>query len=58
MLSDNQNINSASGGDDQFLLFEVIKYVIIVISTVPMLIFYPFVQKHFEKGVMIGGIKG
>jgi len=58
MLIDNQNINSASGGDDQFLLFEVIKYVVIVISTVPMLIVYPFVQKHFEKGVMIGSVKG
>ncbi|MDD4849813.1 MAG: carbohydrate ABC transporter permease [Gemmiger sp.] len=58
MLIDNQNINSASGGTDQFLLFEVIKYVVIVISTVPMLIFYPFVQKYFEKGVMIGGVKG
>lgn len=58
MLIDNQNINSASGGDDQFLLFEVIKYVVIVISTVPMLIIYPFIQKYFEKGVMIGGVKG
>jgi len=58
MLIDNQNINSASGGDDQFLIFEVIKYVVIVISTVPMLVFYPFVQKYFQKGVMIGGVKG
>lgn len=58
MLIDNQNINSASGGDDQFLIFEIMKYAVIVVSTVPMLIFYPFVQKYFEKGVMIGGVKG
>lgn len=58
MLIDNQNINSASGGNDQFLIFEVMKYAVIVVSTVPMLIFYPFVQKYFEKGVMIGGVKG
>lgn len=58
MLIDNQNINSAAGGDDQFLVFEVMKYAVIVVSTVPMLIFYPFIQKYFEKGVMIGGVKG
>ena len=34
------------------------KYALIVVSTVPMLIFYPFVQKFFEKGVMVGALKG
>lgn len=34
-----------------------IKYVSIVLSTLPVLIFYPFLQKFFVKGVMIGGIK-
>lgn len=37
---------------------EVMKYGIIVVSTVPMLIVYPFIQKYFVKGVMIGAIKG
>jgi len=37
---------------------EASKYVIIVISMVPVLIIYPFVQKHFVKGIMIGAIKG
>ena len=36
----------------------ILKYAIIVISTAPMLIIYPFVQKYFEKGVMIGSLKG
>jgi putative aldouronate transport system permease protein len=36
----------------------MIKYAVIVVSTVPMLIFYPFVQKYFAKGVMIGAVKG
>ena len=36
----------------------VLKYSCIVISTVPMLCIYPFVQKHFVKGIMIGSIKG
>ncbi len=34
------------------------KYAVIVITVVPILIVYPFLQKHFTKGVMIGAIKG
>jgi ABC-type glycerol-3-phosphate transport system permease component len=34
------------------------KYVIIVISMLPVLVIYPFVQKYFIKGIMIGAIKG
>ena len=37
---------------------DLLKYSLIVISSVPMLIAYPFVQKHFVKGIMIGSIKG
>lgn len=37
---------------------ELLKYALIVISSVPMLSLYPFVQKFFIKGVMIGAIKG
>lgn len=37
---------------------EVMKYSLIVVATVPMLILYPFVQKFFEKGVMVGSLKG
>lgn len=36
----------------------VIKYALIVVSMVPVLILYPFIQKYFVKGVMIGSIKG
>lgn len=35
-----------------------IKYAVIIVSTVPMLMIYPFIQKYFEKGVMIGAVKG
>ncbi len=35
-----------------------IKYGIIIISTLPILMIYPFIQKYFEKGVMIGAVKG
>ena len=37
---------------------DAMKYALIVVSTVPMLVFYPFVQKFFEKGVMVGALKG
>ena len=37
---------------------EAMKYAIIFVSSLPMLLIYPLVQKHFVKGVMIGSIKG
>ena len=37
---------------------EAMKYGIILIAALPMLIIYPFVQKHFVKGVMVGSLKG
>lgn len=39
-------------------LQEVLKYSMIVISTAPLMCIYPFVQKYFVKGVMIGSVKG
>ncbi len=37
---------------------ETIKYAVIVISTIPILCVYPFLQRYFVKGVMIGAVKG
>ena len=37
---------------------EIIKYATIIVSTLPILLIYPMLQKHFVKGVMIGAIKG
>lgn len=39
-------------------LKEMMKYSLIIISSIPVLVIYPFVQKHFVKGVMIGSVKG
>jgi putative aldouronate transport system permease protein len=35
-----------------------IKYAVIVVSTLPVIVLYPFLQRYFEKGVMIGAVKG
>lgn len=37
---------------------ETMKYGVIIVASVPVLMIYPFVQKHFVKGVMVGSIKG
>lgn len=46
------------GMGDKIKMAEGIKYSVIVVSSLPILVLYPFVQKHFVKGVMIGAIKG
>ena len=40
------------------LLSETIKYATIIVATVPILMVYPFIQKYFVKGIMIGAVKG
>lgn len=39
-------------------MYELLRYAVIVVASVPVLCIYPFVQKYFVKGVMIGSIKG
>ena len=39
-------------------VFELLRYCLIVVASVPIIIVYPFIQRHFVKGVMIGSIKG
>ncbi|QUI22113.1 carbohydrate ABC transporter permease [Vallitalea pronyensis] len=39
-------------------LQELLKYALMIVSSIPVLIIYPFVQKHFVKGVMVGSLKG
>ena len=39
-------------------LRQLVRYSIIVVSSVPVLVLYPFLQKYFEKGVLIGSVKG
>lgn len=37
---------------------DLLKYSLIIVSTVPVMLLYPFIQKHFVTGVMIGSVKG
>lgn len=48
----------SSSASDRESIAESIKYATIVVSTVPILCVYPFLQKYFVSGVMVGAIKG
>ena len=50
--------SNSVGMGEKIKMAEAIKYSVIVVSSLPVLIIYPFVQKHFVKGVMIGAVKG
>ena len=57
----NQAFSSGSGGVQGGYgqsSADQVKYAVIIVSTLPILCVYPFVQKYFEKGVMIGAVKG
>lgn len=51
-------MSAGTGLGDKERVAETIKYAVIIISTLPILCIYPFIQKYFTKGVMIGAVKG
>lgn len=60
ILLSNSTDSMMGGADvgDYESFSETLKYAVICVATVPMLLIYPFLQKHFAKGVMIGAVKG
>lgn len=60
VLSQMGDMEEQAGYDDVNvrLLYAAMKYAIIVVSAVPLLVIYPMVQKFFERGIMMGSIKG
>ena len=56
--SDTNNLSIGSDSGEQMAIGETIKYSTIVIATLPVLVIYPFLQKYFVSGVMIGAVKG
>ncbi|MDE1549537.1 carbohydrate ABC transporter permease [Jeotgalibaca caeni] len=51
-----QNIVDAMTSKEQ--LASIIKYGVMIVSSIPVIVFYPFIQKYFAKGVMVGSLKG
>lgn len=58
ILSSTENMSSGSAVGEQFQIGTTIKYATIVVATLPILCVYPFIQRFFVKGVMIGALKG
>ena len=59
LIANSNLLNSAGGDTDKIDDFaETIKYSTIILTTVPVLCIYPFLQKYFVKGVMVGAVKG
>lgn len=61
ILITNQSLVGAGDGlaaQEAMRLANLMKYAVIIITTVPIMCMYPFVQKYFSQGVMIGAIKG
>ena len=56
-LTNMQGLDAAQA-EAKMQLSQTLKYSAIIVSTVPVLCIYPFIQKYFEKGVMIGAVKG
>lgn len=54
MISDGATMMST----DRLALGEGVRYAIIVVSSIPMILMYPFFQRYFAKGVMVGAVKG
>ncbi|WP_339208116.1 carbohydrate ABC transporter permease [Paenibacillus sp. FSL K6-3182] len=58
LINNNMELTrSGSFVSKDFMLGDTIKNAIVMVSVIPIIIVYPFIQKHFVKGVMIGSIK-
>lgn len=58
MQADSALATSVAAGDSYDTYYETIKYAAIVMTMVPIMCVYPFLQKYFAKGAMIGAVKG
>ncbi len=58
LIQDDTTMMTAGSGEDLGMISGTIKYATIVVATAPILCIYPFLQRYFVKGVMIGAVKG
>ena len=52
------DLGTARGGQVSVNIADQIRYGVLIVSMVPMMVIYPFVQKYFVKGVTLGAVKG
>ena len=57
-LASDGDVGDSFGMYERVMRGEAMKYAVIIVSSLPVLIMYPFVQKYFVKGIMVGAIKG
>lgn len=57
-LMDGADSSTAKNAMEQAMNSKVIKYTISMVSVIPILCVYPFMQRYFEKGIMLGAVKG
>ncbi|MGG4128734.1 carbohydrate ABC transporter permease [Paenibacillus illinoisensis] len=53
-----ESMSAGASAGDRFQIGETIKYATIMVATIPILCIYPFLQRFFVKGVMVGSLKG
>lgn len=58
ILLQNDTSTMTAGGGDTIGMSDTVKYAVIIVSTLPILCLYPFLQRYFVKGVMVGAVKG
>ena len=58
LINNSTDVMTSGDGGDMLAIAESIKYATIMVATVPILCIYPFVQKYFVKGTMVGAVKG